>query len=146
LCQRPSFQRVEIVRAYKTAYGKDLINDIKSETSGNFEKVLVALLTPTIEYYCQELNIAMSGAGTDEDVLIEVMCAMSNVEIKQIGATYYHMYGRSLEETLRGDTSGNVKRLFTSLSVGGRDESMMTNLESARVDAMVIFICFLTVV
>lgn len=126
---------MEIVRAYKTAYGKDLINDVKSETSGNFEKLLVALLTPTIEYYCQELNNAMSGAGTDEDVLIEVMCTMSNAEIKQIGAMYYRIYGRSLEEVLRGDTSGSVKRLFTSLSVGGRDESMITNIESARIDA-----------
>lgn len=80
----------------------------------------------------------MSGAGTDEDVLIEVMCTMSNAEIKQIGATYYRMYGRSLEETLRGDTSGNVKRLFTSLSVGGRDESMITNIESARNDAQAL--------
>lgn len=128
---------MEIVRAYKTAYGKDLINDIKSETSGNFEKLLVALLTPTIEYYCQELNIATSGIGTDEDVLIELMCTMSNAEIKQVGASYYRMYGKSLEETLRGDTSGNVKRLFTSLSVGGRDESM-TNIESARADAQAL--------
>lgn len=138
LCQRVSYQRVEILRAYKTAYGKDLISDIKSETSGNFENVLVALLTPTIEYYAQELNVAMSGAGTDEDVLIEVMCTMSNSEIKQIGATYYRIYGKSLEETLRDDTSGNVKRLFTSLSVGGRDESMITNIESARNDALAL--------
>ncbi len=126
---------MEIVRAYKTAYGKDLINDIRSETSGNFEILLVALLTPTIQYYCEALNYAMTGAGTDEDVLIEVMCTMSNAEIKQIGATYYQMYKKSLEETLRDDTSGSVKRLFTSLSVGGRDESMTTNLQSARADA-----------
>lgn len=80
----------------------------------------------------------MSGAGTDEDVLLEVMCTMSNAEIKQIGAFYYRMYGRSLEQTLRDDTSGSVKRLYTSLSVGGRDESMVTNIESARSDAQAL--------
>jgi annexin A7/11 len=54
---------MEIVRCYKTAYGKDLISDIKSETSGNFEKLLVALLTPTGELYCNELYEALAGAG-----------------------------------------------------------------------------------
>lgn len=74
-------------------------------------------------------------SGTDEDVLIEVMCTMTNAEIRQIGATYYRMFGQSLEQHLRDDTGGAVKRLMTSLSVGGRDESMVTNIESARVDA-----------
>lgn len=138
LCRRPCAQRMEIMRAYKTAYGKDLISDIKSETSGNFENLLVSLLTNTIEYYCNEIYAAVSGAGTDEDVLIEVMCTMSNAEIRLIGATFYRMFGQSLEQVLRDDTSGSVKRLMTSLSVGGRDESMVTNVESARADAQAL--------
>ncbi|KAG5683038.1 hypothetical protein PVAND_012345 [Polypedilum vanderplanki] len=135
LCHRTVDQRMEIVRTYKTAYGKDLLNDIRSETSGNFEKILIALLTPTTELYCRELYEAMAGAGTDEDVLIEVMCTMSNYEIRQICAQYVRMYGQPLEHQLRSDTSGHMKRLMTSLSVGGRDESMHTDVNQARADA-----------
>lgn len=77
-----------IYRSYKTNFGKDLVDDIKSETSGNFEKLLVALLTPTIDYYVKELHDAMAGLGTDEDVLIETLCSMTNHEIHSIKNAY----------------------------------------------------------
>lgn len=135
LCHRTCNERVEIVRTYKTAYGKDLIDDIRSETSGNFQRLLVALLTPKAQYYCTELYEAMVGTGTDENVLIEVMCTMSNAEIREICFTYQRMFGQTLENHLRSDTSGSMKRLMTSLSVGGRDESMVTDVNAARIDA-----------
>lgn len=88
ICRRSNEQRQLINRAYKTNFGKDLMEDIKSETSGNFEKLLVALLTPIVDYYAKELHDAMSGAGTDEDVLIEVLATMSNYEIHTIKNAY----------------------------------------------------------
>lgn len=77
-----------IQRTYKTHFGKDLIEDIRSETSGNFENLLVALLTPIVDFYVKELHDAMAGIGTDEDVLIEVLCTMSNYEIHTIKHAY----------------------------------------------------------
>jgi len=135
LCRRSNAQRMDIVRTYKTAYGKDLIDDIRSETSGNFENLLVALLTHSTEIYARELYEAMYGGGTDEDVLIEVMCTMSNREIREICGMFQRMFGKSLEQELRSDTSGSFKRLMTSLSVGSRDESMVTDINAARNDA-----------
>ena len=123
------------MRAFKTCYGKDLISDIKSETKNNFQKLLVACLTPKIEYYCNELQEAMSGQGTDEDVLIEVMCALPNHDIQAINHNYGRLYGLNLEETLKSDTSGAFKRLMVSLACGNRDESMRTDVNSARNDA-----------
>lgn len=126
---------MEIVRSYKTAYGKDLLDDIRSETSGNFERILIALLTPMTEFYCRELYEAIYGEGTDEDALIEVLCALSNHEIREISMYYLRMFGKSLEQDLRGDTSGCFKRLMVSLSTGNRDESMVTDVNAARADA-----------
>lgn len=135
LCRRSNAQRLQIAQTFKTAYGKDLISDIKSEVSGNFENLLVALLTETNEYYARELYEAMYGTGTDEDVLIEVMCTMSNQEIRLISHVFQRLYGKNLEHELRSDTSGNFKRLMTSLSCGRRDESMVTDINSAMNDA-----------
>lgn len=135
LCRRTNDQRMDIARTYKTAYGKDLVDDIRSETSGNFENVLVALLTNSTELYARELYEAMYGEGTDEDVLIEVMCTMSNYEIRNICLMFYKMFGKQLERELQSDTSGTFKRLMTSLSTGNRDESMITDQNAARNDA-----------
>lgn len=88
ICRRSNEQRQMIQRAYKTSFGKDLIEDIRSETSGNFENLLVALLTPIVDFYVKELHDAMAGIGTDEDVLIEVLCSMSNFEIHTIKNAY----------------------------------------------------------
>ncbi|CAG9802148.1 unnamed protein product [Chironomus riparius] len=135
LCHRSCDQRIEIAKAFKTEYGKDLIADIRSETSGNFENVLVSLLTPTIEFYCNELFRAMDGIGTDENVLIDVICTLNNQDMKEINERFQKKFSKTLESYLRGDTSGFMKRLMTSLSTGNRDESMKTDLSSAQQDA-----------
>ncbi|KAL7742584.1 hypothetical protein ACLKA6_007559 [Drosophila palustris] len=135
ICRRNNEQRQEIQRQYKTHFGKDLIEDIKSETSGNFEKLLVGLLRPIVDYYCAELNDAMAGLGTDEEVLIEILCTLSNMEIHTIKNQYLRLYGAHLESELKSETSGNFKRLLTSLCTAARDESGRTDINMAKDDA-----------
>lgn len=112
------------------------MEDVKSETSGDFKKLLSALLHPTENYYALELMKAMEGLGTNENVLIEILCTLSNNKIKKIINAYKEMFNKNLEEELRSETSGNFKKLMISLIACGRDESIVTNLELAKVDAM----------
>ncbi|XP_058984111.1 annexin B11 isoform X1 [Musca domestica] len=135
ICRRSNEQRQEIQRQYKTHFGKDLIEDIRSETSGNFEKLLVGLLRPIVDYYCHELNDAMAGIGTDEDVLIEILCTLSNHEIHTIKNQYLRLYGAHLESELKSETSGNFKRLLVSLCTAARDESGHVDRAAAQSDA-----------
>ena len=52
---------------------------------------------------------------------------------RQIAAYY-----QNLESDLKGDTGGHFKRLMVSLCSAGRDESMMTNPQTAAADAQAL--------
>lgn len=63
LCKRSHDQRMQLLKSFKTSFGRDLYSDVKSETSSNFCKVLLGLLTPIDEYIAKELHDAMEGLG-----------------------------------------------------------------------------------
>lgn len=67
---------------------QDLISELKSELRGNFEDVIIALMTPPVEYQAKELHKAISGLGTDENTLIEILGVHSNAEINEIRDVY----------------------------------------------------------
>lgn len=90
---------------------------------------------PILDFYCKEIKDAMAGLGTDEDVLIEILCTLSNNEINMIKAHYSKLYKKDLESEIIGETSGNFKRLLVALCTANRDESMVTDLDAAKADA-----------
>lgn len=139
LCRRTNAERMEIFWTFKTAYGKDLIEELRSEIdiNYNFLKILIALLTPTLDFYAIELHDAMERNGTDEDVLIEVLCDLPNYEMRALNFVYFQIFRRRLESDLVEETSGYFKRILVSLSAGNRDEST-TDLSEARKEAQTL--------
>ena len=85
-------QRLEIVKAYKSTYGRDLISDFQWRLFGNFEDAVVALFTDPIEYDVEELIEAMDGFGTDEDTLIEIIASRPPSVLEKIKKKYNEKY------------------------------------------------------
>uniref|UniRef100_A0AAQ4PN29 Annexin n=1 Tax=Gasterosteus aculeatus aculeatus TaxID=481459 RepID=A0AAQ4PN29_GASAC len=115
LGSRTNKQRVPMVSAYKTTYGKDLAKDLKSELTGNFENLVLAMIKSPSHFDASELREAIKGAGTDEACLIEILSSRSNAEICEITRIYKAEYGKTLEDAITSDTSGHFRRLLVSL-------------------------------
>ncbi|XP_076004051.1 annexin A5b isoform X2 [Genypterus blacodes] len=137
LTARSNAQRQEIKAAYKTLFGKDLIDDLKGELGGNFETLIVALMTPPKEYDVTLLRNAIKGAGTDEKVLVEILASRSPQQVKEIVAAYKKEYDDDLEEDIGGDTSGHFKRLLVILLQGNRPQGIQHG--SLDADAQALF-------
>lgn len=124
-----------MVAAYKTTYGKDLNHDLKSELTGNFEKLVLAMLMTPAQFDAFQLREAIKGAGTDEACLIEILSSRSNAEINEITRIYKAEYKKSLEDAISSDTSGHFRRLLISLCQGNRDERENVDISLAKQDA-----------
>ncbi|XP_074837940.1 annexin A4 [Carettochelys insculpta] len=139
LVNRCMSQRQEILITYKSTIGRDLIGDLKSELSGNFEKVIIGLMTSITLYDVQELKRAMKGAGTDEGCLIEILASRSGDEIRRINETYKSQYGTTLEKDIVSDTSSMFRRVLVSLATGNRDEGHYVDEGLAQQDAQCLY-------
>ncbi|CAF3586615.1 unnamed protein product [Rotaria sordida] len=135
LGNRNTAQRLEIKTAFKNKHNHDLVSDLKSETSGNFSKLLEQLMLDPVELDCFELKQAVKGAGTDEEALIEILASRSNERIRSINETYVKMHSKPLEKDVKSDTSGNFRFLLVSLLQGNRPETTEVNVNQAKKDA-----------
>uniref|UniRef100_A0A3B4ESB3 Annexin n=1 Tax=Pundamilia nyererei TaxID=303518 RepID=A0A3B4ESB3_9CICH len=115
LTARSNDQRQQIKAAYKKAYGKDLVSALKSELGGLFESLIVALMTPSVLYDATLLHNALKGAGTEDEVLIEILASRTGEQIKEITKVYKKEFGGKLEKDICGDTSGHYQKLLVIL-------------------------------
>jgi len=115
--------------------------DLEDDTSGNFRKGLVGLVTPLAQAKAEYLHNAIAGAGTDEGALIDVLTQVTNKELNEIKYDYELHWGEGkssksstrdelakpagqsqLEKDIAGDTSFNFKKTLLHLAQANRQE------------------------
>lgn len=122
LTKRSNAQRQQIAKSFKAQFGKDLTETLKSELSGKFERLIIALMYPPYKYEAKELHDAMEGLGTKEGVIIEILASRTKNQLQEIMKAYEEDYGSSLEEDIQADTSGYLERILVCLLQGSRDD------------------------
>ncbi|GAA6233577.1 annexin A3 isoform X1 [Lates japonicus] len=139
LTQRSNAQRQLICKAYQEATGRTLLEDLKGDTSGDFEDLLVALITPPAAYDCHEVMRAMKGAGTKDSTLIEIFASRSSEQIKALCDVYLTETEKKLSLDLKEEVSGDFSKALLLLVEGKRDESTTVDTEQAKKDAKTLY-------
>ncbi|XP_066205638.1 annexin A8 isoform X1 [Saccopteryx leptura] len=122
LTKRSNAQRQQIAKSFKAQFGKDLTETLKSELSGKFERLIMALMYPPYRYEAKELHDAMKGLGTKEGVIIEILASRTKNQLREIMKAYEQDYGSSLEGDIQADTSSYLERILVCLLQGTRDD------------------------
>ncbi|MCO5581912.1 hypothetical protein L7F22_035801 [Adiantum nelumboides] len=119
ICTRTKSQLQAIRQAYNTRFYRSLDEDIASDTSGDYKKLLLAYLnnyrpeTPQVNMQlaqadCMELYRAGEGRlGTDEAAIIVILSSRSSAQLNACFNLYKQTYGHDIEKAMKRETSGN---------------------------------------
>lgn len=113
---------------------KPLLKWISKRTRFNLKSVLMALARSPAEFDAKAMHDAINGIGTDETILLDVLCFRDNAQIGAIKAAYTAEFGSNLESDIRGDTSGDFARLMCALLAANRPDEL-DPLDQAAVEA-----------
>ena len=128
LTTRPCNTIQEIKNRYPIMFpGRDLTKDVYNDTSGNFRKMLMALLEANRsnnkkpdEKECKECAIKLYEAGekklgTDEKVFINIFTTKSPNEIDCIARIYFKMTKHTLLQAVESEFSFDSKKCLIAI-------------------------------
>ncbi|KAJ6259944.1 Annexin-B9 [Drechslerella dactyloides] len=101
-----------VARAFQQRYNRDLLTDLKKETSGNFQDTLLALARGPLLEEVHAVHAAIHRPGTTETVLDDVLLCRSPPDLDAIKKAYKHTFSRDLEADVRGDLSMKTENMF----------------------------------
>jgi len=136
---RNNFDRCEIRKAYKAAFGRDLIDDLKDDIGGNFGNVVCSMYLSPVEYDVQELRKAVEGAGTEEGIISEIIGSRSNYRLKEILGLYKIKFDEEFEDRVKGEVSGDYERLLVALLQCSRDDSNEVDEDAVQEDVNALY-------
>lgn len=125
LCFRTPDRINQIKAKYQEKYGKDLVAEIKSESSGDYQKIAMILLegnsrgtnsSPDLDNctkIAKEIYDAGEGKiGTNEDIFIKYFTSLSKEELLLVCKEYHKNHGKNMLDTIENEFSSHVKDLL----------------------------------
>ena len=125
LCFRNPERINQIKEKFQEKYGKDLVAEIKSETSGDYQKIVLKLLegdrtqdgkadVEKCSGIADELYKAGEGKiGTDESIFIKYFTSLSPNELLIVCKEYHKKYKKNMLDVIENEFNDNVKKLLT---------------------------------
>lgn len=121
LCVRNRNHLLRVFEEYQKISGRDIEESIKREMSGCLEDVFLAIvkcIRNKPAFFAERLYKSMKGLGTTDSVLIRIMVARAEIDMLDIKAQFLKMYGKTLHSFIKGDTSGDYRKILLELCGG----------------------------
>jgi len=126
ICTKDKIEMEMVKRAYNSLYKRNLIEDLKSECSGDFKRIMVALATagrdtkPVDEDLAKEdakdLYDAGEGAwGTDEGTFNRIFAGRSFPQLRATFRFYKKKTGNDIAEVIESEMGGDLQLAFLTL-------------------------------
>ncbi|XP_031431735.1 annexin A2-like [Clupea harengus] len=121
LCSRTGQQLKDIMVAYKLAFGRYLENDLESETSKDFSKLVMALVMKEerntkglidihlIDEDVKTLAAAISGKKTDSAPWIQILTTRGPDHLNRVFLRLEMLKGETMEKMVQNHFSGDFK-------------------------------------
>ena len=132
ICKKSNEARQKLKGEYLSNYGTELTKELDSVLSGNVKDLISGLMKTPIEFDADKIYYAIKGIGTDEDVLSEVIATRPSRHLSKIKEKYPELYNKTLEEDIKGDTSGYYQNLLIALVQGGRSDNPYPNSQKMK--------------
>ena len=122
--------------AFQRMYDTTLAEMIASETSGDYCEFLTALATSKAKLDAQNFNAAIAGFGTNDDLLIELVCTRTNAELIAARKAYAAMFDKDLMTEVTEDTSrGDYQKLLLTVLQATQEEDEDVDDDKCQVTA-----------
>lgn len=120
--------------------GTTLESKVDSYSRGNYGDVLLQLVRGPLMADVYNVNKAIKGLGTKEDMLNDVLVGRSNADMQAIKAGYQQVFNKSMESDVEGDLSLKTKTMFQLIMRASRtEESAPYNAVQINQDAEAIY-------
>lgn len=133
--------RMFMALRYKELYGKEMVDVLKKNFSGDLGLALQYLAVPSDEAECRMLKDAMDGIGCAQNVVCSILLGRTNEELQQIKKTYFALYSKDLGQRLASELGGVMEKVVVSAYQGSDevyDPHNMHSAEKAIADAQLI--------
>eukprot|EP01135_Chromosphaera_perkinsii_P000032 Nk52_evm11s16 gene=Nk52_evmTU11s16 len=132
MCTRNNAHMEEIKKAYEAKYKKSLEDDISSDCSGHFKRLLVSLCQASrdestevnqekAEQDAAKLYDAGQGKiGTDESVFNRIIALRSYPQLRATFDAYIKVAGYDIERAIEKEMSGDVEKAFLAVVKSSR--------------------------
>lgn len=133
--------QIESIRStYNRLFGRNLIDDMRKETSGYFQKGLLQLARGPLQADIHLLREAMDGPGTKETILNDILLSRTNADLKAIKSAYAQTFRRNLDDVVKGELSMKTERHFMLVLAANRaEETTPVNPQQVDDDVMQLY-------